>query len=57
MGTAAVGQAFGDVSAVPTLLVFGGDGRTAGAFYGATPSLHADVEAVLRAQLGKSASR
>jgi thiol-disulfide isomerase/thioredoxin len=53
MGTAAVGQAFGDVSAVPTLLVFGGDGRTAGAFYGATPSLHADVGAVLRAQLGK----
>jgi thiol-disulfide isomerase/thioredoxin len=33
-------RAFGDVSAVPTLLVFDGSGKQAGAFYGSTPTLH-----------------
>ena len=40
---------FGDVVAVPTLLVFDGNGKTAGAFYGAPPDLHEKVEAALGA--------
>jgi thiol-disulfide isomerase/thioredoxin len=40
-------RAFGDVSAVPTLLLYGPDGRGAGAFYGAPPDLHAKVEAAI----------
>lgn len=44
MGTPAVARAFGDVSAVPTLLVFDRQGRAAGAFYGAPPGLHAEAE-------------
>jgi thiol-disulfide isomerase/thioredoxin len=38
-------RAFGDVSAVPTLLVFDRQGKNAGAFYGSTPSLHNDADA------------
>lgn len=44
MGTPEVARAFGDVSAVPTLLVFDRQGRAAGAFYGAPPGLHAEAE-------------
>jgi hypothetical protein len=44
-------RAFGDVSAVPTLLVFDKDGRAAGAFYGAPPGLHAEAEEKLAALL------
>jgi thiol-disulfide isomerase/thioredoxin len=44
-------RAFGDVSAVPTLLVFDREGRAAGAFYGAPPTLHAEAEARLAALL------
>jgi thiol-disulfide isomerase/thioredoxin len=47
MGKPDVVRAFGDVSAVPTLLVFDREGRTAGAFYGAPPGLHAEAEAKL----------
>jgi thiol-disulfide isomerase/thioredoxin len=47
MGKPEIVRAFGDVSAVPTLLVFDRDGRTAGAFYGAPPGLHAEAEAKL----------
>jgi thiol-disulfide isomerase/thioredoxin len=47
MGTPELARAFGDISAVPTLFVFDEDGRTAGVFYGAPPSLHADVEATI----------
>jgi thiol-disulfide isomerase/thioredoxin len=46
-GSPEIGRAFGDVSAVPTLLVFDPKGRTAGVFYGAPPSLHPDAEAKL----------
>jgi thiol-disulfide isomerase/thioredoxin len=46
-GTPEIGRAFGDVSAVPTLLVFDRQGRTAGAFYGAPPTLHGAAEAKL----------
>ncbi len=42
-------RAFGDLGAVPTLFAFDGSGRTAGVFFGAPPTLHADVEAVLEA--------
>jgi thiol-disulfide isomerase/thioredoxin len=47
MGKPEIVRAFGDVSAVPTLLVFDREGRTAGAFYGAPPGLHAEAEAKL----------
>ena len=45
-------RAFGDVSAVPTLLLYGRDGAGAGAFYGAPPDLHAKVEAALSKLVG-----
>lgn len=44
--------AFGDVSVVPTLLVFDGTGRLAGAHYGAPATLHKDVEATIARALG-----
>ncbi len=47
MRTPAVLQAFGDVSAVPTLLMFDRDGNAAGAFYGSTPQIHRDADAAL----------
>lgn len=47
MGTPELVRSLGDVSAVPTLLLFDGEGRAAGAFYGAPPTLHADVESRL----------
>jgi thiol-disulfide isomerase/thioredoxin len=46
-GSPELGRAFGDVSAVPTLLVFDRQGRTAGVFYGAPPSLHGEAETKL----------
>jgi cytochrome c biogenesis protein CcmG/thiol:disulfide interchange protein DsbE len=46
-GTPEIGRAFGDVSAVPTLLMFDRQGRTAGAYFGAPPSLHAEAETKL----------
>lgn len=49
MGTPELVRAFGDVSAVPTLLLFDAEGRAAGAFYGAPPGLHAEAEARLAA--------
>ncbi len=45
LGTPEIVRAFGDVSAVPTLLLFDRAGRSAGAFYGAPPTLHAEAEA------------
>jgi thiol-disulfide isomerase/thioredoxin len=47
MGTPDVARAFGDVSAMPTLLLFDARGRRAGSFFGAPPGLHAEVEAKL----------
>ena len=52
-GTPELARAFGDVSAVPTLHVFGPGGREAGSFFGATPGLHADVESRVDAILQK----
>jgi thiol-disulfide isomerase/thioredoxin len=45
IGTPELAQAFGDIGSVPTLFLFDRDGRGAGAFYGAPPTLHADAEA------------
>ena len=45
IGTPEVARAFGDVSAVPTLLLFDRQGRSAGSFYGAPPRLHEEAEA------------
>jgi thiol-disulfide isomerase/thioredoxin len=52
MGSPELARAFGDLSAVPTLFLFDGHGRAAGAFYGAPPDLHAAVEARITALLG-----
>jgi len=51
MGTPDLVRAFGDVSAVPTLLLFGPDGRAAATFFGAPPTLHADAERAIAALL------
>jgi thiol-disulfide isomerase/thioredoxin len=56
MGTPELARAFGDVSAVPTLFLFDADGRAAGTFYGAPPSLHAEVESTLAALFGPDRS-
>jgi thiol-disulfide isomerase/thioredoxin len=48
MGSPEVARAFGDVAAMPTLLLFDGTGRQRGSFLGAPPSLHAEVEAGLQ---------
>ena len=52
VGTPELASAFGDVSAVPTLMLFGPDGRLAKVFCGATPTLHADAESRLASILG-----
>ena len=52
LGSPEIARAFGDVSAVPTLLLFGPDRRLAGAFYGAPPGMHAEAESRLASILG-----
>jgi thiol-disulfide isomerase/thioredoxin len=47
MGTPDLARSFGDISAVPTLFVFDRSGNTAGVFYGAPPTLHAEAEKLL----------
>ena len=49
MATPEIARAFGDVSAVPTLLLFDRAGRSAAAFYGAPPTLHGEAEAKIAA--------
>jgi len=51
MATPELTRAFGDVAAVPTLFLFGRDGKSAGAFYGAPPTLHPEAEAKLASLL------
>ncbi len=46
-GTPELARAFGDISAVPTLFVFDREGKTAGVFYGAPPTLHREAESML----------
>lgn len=43
----AVAQAFGDITAVPTLFLFDPSGKTARVFYGAPPDLHEQAEKIL----------
>ena len=40
-------RAFGDVGALPTLLVFDQRGKAAGAYYGSTRQLHEEADARL----------
>jgi thiol-disulfide isomerase/thioredoxin len=47
MGSPELARAFGDVSAMPTLLLFDGQGQRVASFYGAPPGLHQEVEAKL----------
>ena len=51
MGTAETVGALGDVSAVPTMLLFDTQGRTVTTFFGAPPSLHGEAEAKIAALL------
>jgi hypothetical protein len=44
-------RAFGDVSAVPTLLVFDRQGKHSAAFYGSTPQLHDEADAKIASLL------
>lgn len=53
MGQPQVVRAFGDLGAVPTLFLFGPDGRTDAVFFGATPTLHAETEAKLARLAGR----
>lgn len=57
LGTPELVRALGDVSAVPTLLLFRPDGAAAGAYFGAPPTLHGEVEAKLGALLGGRRAR
>jgi cytochrome c biogenesis protein CcmG/thiol:disulfide interchange protein DsbE len=50
-GTPEIGRAFGDVSAVPTLLMFDRQGRAAGTYFGAPPNLHQEAETRLASLL------
>jgi len=51
IGTPEVVRAFGDVSAVPTLLLFDGEGHAVATYYGAPPNLHAEAETALASLL------
>jgi thiol-disulfide isomerase/thioredoxin len=44
MGTPELARAFGDISAVPTLFVFDGQGRAVTSYFGAPPDLHETAE-------------
>jgi thiol-disulfide isomerase/thioredoxin len=48
---AAIAQAFGDITAVPTLFLFDRAGKTSRVLYGAPPDLHDQVEKSLEALL------
>jgi thiol-disulfide isomerase/thioredoxin len=51
MGKPDLVRALGDVTSVPTLLLFDSQGHSAGAFYGAPPDLHPSAEARIAAVL------
>lgn len=51
IGTPEIVRAFGDVSSVPTLLLFDRDGRAVTTFFGAPPSLHTEAETRLASLL------
>lgn len=54
---AATVAAFGDITAVPTLFLFDGQGRIARVSYGAPPDLHAHVERSIEAILREDSER
>lgn len=54
MGTPVLVRALGDVSAVPTLLLFDQKGRAAGSYFGAPPGLHEEVAARVAALVGEA---
>jgi thiol-disulfide isomerase/thioredoxin len=54
IGTPELVRAFGDVSAVPTLLLFDRQGNGAATFYGAPPTLHAEAESKIAELLSQS---
>ena len=51
IGRPEVVRAFGDVSAVPTLLLFDGEGHAVATYYGAPPTLHSEAETALASLL------
>ena len=51
LATPTLVRALGDVSAVPTMLLYDRTGRLAAAFYGSPPGLHAEAEAKLASLL------
>jgi thiol-disulfide isomerase/thioredoxin len=51
IGSPAVARAFGDISGLPTMFVFGPDGRGEAAYYGSNPSIHAAAQRKLEALL------
>jgi len=55
MATPQVVRAFGDVTAVPTLLLYDRAGAAAAAFYGASPDLHTRTEQKIDALLSAAA--
>jgi thiol-disulfide isomerase/thioredoxin len=57
MATPAVARNFGDLTAVPTLFLFDGEGRWVETFYGAPPDLHARVEAALDRLAARTTAR
>jgi len=44
MATPDLARSFGDITSVPTMFLFNRSGKSAGAFYGAPPTLHRDAE-------------
>ena len=56
-GSPEIVRAFGDVSAVPTLLLFDREGRLAASFFGAPPGQHEAVEERIEALLRSSGGR
>ncbi|MCE9595504.1 MAG: TlpA family protein disulfide reductase [Planctomycetes bacterium] len=57
LATPEIARSFGDVSALPTLHVFGPDGLRLASHFGASPTLHRDVESAVRAALGIPADK
>ncbi|HEY7514864.1 MAG TPA: TlpA disulfide reductase family protein [Vicinamibacteria bacterium] len=57
MGNPEVVRSFGDVTSVPTLLLFDGEGKGTASWFGAPPSLHAEVEKKLEALVGTATAQ
>jgi len=51
IGSPEVARAFGDISGLPTMFVFGPDGHGEAVYYGSNPSIHAAAERRLEALL------